>query len=277
MEKKEFFVKSRDGVDIGVLWFGTSVPNAPLLIDIHGGGFVGGHHYDDKNLCERFSKELNINVASIEYRYAPSVTYPKASEDCYDALVGLYTNKELDFDRKKMFLMGHSAGGNLAAGLAYLCGKDYPVMGLVLNYPFLDIAINPRKRKHIKYSIPAFIIKHFNDKYFPNIEQRSDFLASPVYISKKEAKFIPPTFISTCQYDSLRSDGIEFFNKLKGFGNEVKHIDYEGAFHGFIETVSNNSIDKNKWLSKKQKQGQRKLYERAFTDICKFITKEVNR
>lgn len=85
VKEKEIFAKGRDGNKISILYYESMNKNAPLLIDIHGGGFVGGHHFDDRELCLHFYSELGINVASIEYRYAPEVFFPKATYDCFDA------------------------------------------------------------------------------------------------------------------------------------------------------------------------------------------------
>lgn len=94
----EKFYTARDGAQISVLYFASENVNAPLIFEIHGGGYFAGHHYDDIPLCTEIGELLDCNVASVEYRYAPEVTFPVAAYDCADALSGLICDSSLDFD-----------------------------------------------------------------------------------------------------------------------------------------------------------------------------------
>lgn len=268
---KELFFKRRDGGKVSVLFYPSNKPDSPLLIDVHGGGFVSGHHYSDDLLCSYLSKRLDINVASIEYRYAPRVSYPIATYDSFDALMGLFKDTDIDFDRKSVFLMGHSAGANIVAGLCILLSGYINIRGQILNYPFLDAYIDPGKRTSYRFSIPPFNMRILNKKYYPDIKTRKESLASPVYMTMREAGNIPDSLIITCSMDSLREDAINYTKVLKEAGVFVEHIEYENAIHGFLEMVAAKRINKVWWIGKSLINKQYDLYKSVIDKISSFI------
>lgn len=272
---KEKIFRRRDGGEVSVLFYPSRKPDSPLLVDIHGGGFVSGHHYSDDKLCSFLNNRLDINVASIEYRYAPKVSYPDSTYDCLDAVLGLIDDNEINFNRNRIFLMGHSAGANIAAGLLILLGKSIDIRGQILNYPFLDAYIDPETRPRHRYSIPSFNIKLLNMKYYPNKDSRKEPLASPVYMTKDQAGSIPDSIVISCSMDSLRQDADRYVSVLKEAGVFVEHIEYEDAVHGFIEMVAARKINRVWWLGKTLVTKQSDLYSKAIYKICDFITERL--
>lgn len=272
---KELFYDRRDGGEVSTLLYTSHKPNSPLLIDVHGGGFVSGHHYSDDSLCSYLNKKLDINVASIEYRYAPKVEYPFATYDCLDALIGLCKDKSLNFNRDNIFLMGHSAGANITAGLCILLEGQINIRGQILNYPFLDAHIDPSNRTQYRFSIPPFNMKILNKKYYPDKDTRKEPLASPVYMTKSQSRSIPDSLIITCSMDSLREDALKYADILKKAGTFVEHIEYEEGVHGFIEMVAAKKIKRVWWLGKSLINKQYGLYSDAIDKICDFIIERI--
>lgn len=273
---KEIFVPRRDGNRVSILYYSAPEPNAPLLLDVHGGGFVSGHHTSDDNLSSLLRDKAGVNVASVEYRYAPEAVYPVATMDCMDALEGLCADRTFNFDRERIFLIGHSAGGNVVAGLSILADGKRRLSGQILDYPFLDAKIDPRKRPQILLSIPPSVMKRFNDKYYPDRSTRGEALASPVYMSAAQAGRMPPTLVLTCSRDSLRDDGIRYAELLRENGARVEHVEIEGAVHGLTEMVASGGIDDCWWLGKKKIATQRELFLQAVDVIQSFIERCTN-
>ena len=59
---------------------------SPGMYWIHGGGMVlGSVDINDAN-CAAIASDLNVVVASVEYRLAPEFPYPTPLEDCYSGL-----------------------------------------------------------------------------------------------------------------------------------------------------------------------------------------------
>ena len=86
----------------------------PVIIDIHGGGWM----YATKDINEYYCMELakkGYCVFSISYRLVPDVTVNEQIKDCTDALAFIRANmKDYPANKKTVMLTGDSAGGQLA-------------------------------------------------------------------------------------------------------------------------------------------------------------------
>lgn len=90
----------------------------PVLIHIHGGGFMFGDKRDDH--MNAYLKALHRGMAavSIEYRLSKEAIFPAAVLDVRAAIRFLREHaKEYKLDANKFVAIGGSAGGNLAAML----------------------------------------------------------------------------------------------------------------------------------------------------------------
>lgn len=263
MEEKIY--KSRDGSDISVLYFSADRENAPLIFEIHGGGYVGGHNRDDVPLCSSICAMTGCNVAAVEYRYAPVVAFPVAANDCLDALKAIIADKNLLFDRDRIAVWGHSAGANAAVALAQMYNGLHC---MVLSYPWLDVT--DRRRPYVIGGMPSFFIRHFSRRYFKQKEDRKLPLASPVYMNDDNLKKLPPAFILACGKDTLREDAYRFYSAMRNAGAEAKLKLYPKAEHGFIEVVSAGRI-KDKPFCRRRFGNQTACYEEAMKDVAEFF------
>ena len=122
----------------------------PCLISIHGGGYVIGSHLGDDARFDRWSPALRCIGVSVGYRLAPETPFPGPLEDCYAALRWAYENASgLGIDPGRIGIIGGSAGGGLAAGLALLARDraEIPVAFQVLSYPMLDDRLATRSAR----------------------------------------------------------------------------------------------------------------------------------
>jgi len=85
----------------------------PLIIWIHGGGWMGG----SKNNCPPLPwTRKGYVVASIDYRLSQDAKFPAQIEDCKAALRWLHVHaKEYWIDEDRIVAWGGSAGGHLAS------------------------------------------------------------------------------------------------------------------------------------------------------------------
>lgn len=98
-------------------------PNAsgkvPLVIWVHGGGWLSNDKYADMGYMKETIKELMENgyaLASIDYRFSTQAVFPAQMLDCNAAISFLVKNaSKYGFDIDRMALMGFSAGGHLAS------------------------------------------------------------------------------------------------------------------------------------------------------------------
>jgi acetyl esterase/lipase len=107
---------------------------APLVLFIHGGGWRRG----DKRMAARMAAHFHgrgYAFASINYRLAPDATVDQQGADTAAALARLLDDApRLGIDRRKVMLIGHSAGAHLAALVgtdpAYLAAHHIPVASI---------------------------------------------------------------------------------------------------------------------------------------------------
>lgn len=95
---------------------------APLVVFVHGGGWKRG---SKDNATGRFKAEhypaAGYAFASIDYRLVPAATVEQQAADVANAVKALVDMADgLGIDRRRIVLMGHSAGAHLVA----LVGTD---------------------------------------------------------------------------------------------------------------------------------------------------------
>jgi acetyl esterase/lipase len=92
--------------------------HGPLFAFLHGGGWDRGYKETMGFMAPCFT-QAGITFASIGYRLAPQHLFPDGLEDTMAAVRALHERAELlGYDRNRIFLGGHSAGGHYAALLA---------------------------------------------------------------------------------------------------------------------------------------------------------------
>jgi acetyl esterase/lipase len=100
----------------------------PLLVWIHGGGWMGGSKGNPPYLS---LLKRGYTVASIEYRFSQKAPFPAQIQDCQAAIRFLRANaKKYSIDPEKIGVGGGSAGGHLAALVGTAGGKNaFPKIG----------------------------------------------------------------------------------------------------------------------------------------------------
>jgi acetyl esterase/lipase len=226
-----------DGVEVLTLGSGVGVrlhrpvgvsESAPALLWIHGGGYVLGTAQQDDGLCRRFSRELGITVASVEYRLAPEHPYPAALEDCYSALTWLTALPAVDPAR--VAIGGASAGGGLAAALALLArdrGDIKPTLQL-LAYPMLDdrSGTGPKNPNYRLWSPKS---NRFGwAAYLGDADPQ---VAVPA--RREDLSGLAPAWIGVGTNDLLHDEDLAYAERLTRAGVPCHVEVVPGAFHGF--------------------------------------------
>lgn len=205
----------------------------PIIINLHGGGFVLGYCEQDGLYCQQLANACQCCVINIDYCLAPEFKFPKAIYSTYHVIYQLKQQaKQLNLDAEKISIIGHSAGGNIACSLALLDNvqKKLHFERLVLNYPMLDMEeiveakqleqITPVNKRGVDYI----------NWYLTSDGDANDPLASPINGNLSE---LPETFILGAELDPLLNKERDFFNKAKEAGSSILFKEYKGCQHGF--------------------------------------------
>lgn len=206
--------------------------DAPLVFELHGGGFaLGGASKTDalrQALCR-----AGIHAVGVDYRKAPEHPYPAALEDLETVINWFLDNQtQLGLKAKKFFIMGESGGATLAAAAAL----DLPraLAGQILHYPLLDMAKPYEEREHFPGDFPPEMSRAFNEMYAPQGDYAAPRL-SPLYASEESLRKAPPALIVAAGQDMLRSDAQAYAEKLRAAGVQVDYQEISGAHHGYVE------------------------------------------
>jgi len=207
----------------------------PTLLDIHGGGFVTGSVAMQHAFAVEVVRKLAVQVAVVEYRLAPENPFPAGLDDCYSALGWLHDHAaSLGVDRDRIAVGGQSAGGGLAAATALLArDRSGPrVCFQCLGMPELDHRLDtPSMRAFVDtplWSRPQ-AEDSWRDYLGPNATEVSPY-ASPAIAT--DLSGLPPSYVSTMEFDPLRDEGITYALRMLQAGVSVELHNFPGTFHG---------------------------------------------
>jgi acetyl esterase len=203
----------------------------PLLVYLHGGGFVIGDLdvYDEP--CRLLCRHAGLHVLSVDYRLAPENPFPAAVDDAAVALQWAQAHaRELGADPDHVAIGGDSAGGNLAA----VASRDAAVRpcAQLLIYPAADPA-----SEHPSVELFAegfFLTRADRDWYHGHYigpEPSDDPLANPL---AGAVAGLPPTLVVTAAFDPLRDEGEAYVSALRAAGVPVLLRRFDGLIHGFL-------------------------------------------
>jgi len=228
----------RDGIEPTVLLYAPASPAIrPVLLHIHGGGFIFGSAYNYDMINQHLAAVLDCAVLCVDYRLAPDAPYPAALDDCDAALRWLAGNAaELSIDPARIVVMGESAGGGLAASLCQLTrDQGGPALaGQILVYPMLDDRTSDLQdphpfageylwtRDYNRYAWSAFLGSHKNVPPEYAVPARTANLAA-----------LPPATIFIGALDLFLEETLEYARRLTRAGIPTELHVYSGAYHGF--------------------------------------------
>ncbi|WP_033292976.1 alpha/beta hydrolase [Amycolatopsis jejuensis] len=210
---------------------------SPLLVFLHGGGWVVGSRATHDNAARYLAKQAGVRVLSVEYRLAPEVTFPGAAEDAVAAFDFAYAKAaDLGADPDRIAVGGDSAGGNLAAVVALETtrrGGPAPAFQLLI-YPAVDFTT--RRRSRDLFADDLFLtddaIGWFEGHYVPEGTDKADPRLSPLCATDHSG--LPPAYVVTAGFDPLRDEGEAYAEKLRAAGVPVAVSRQADLIHGFL-------------------------------------------
>jgi acetyl esterase/lipase len=172
----------------------------PLIIFVHGGGWLSNDKYADMGYMKKTVAELlnsGFALASIDYRFSTQAVFPAQIQDCNRAVSFLYDNADkYGLDKNRFAIMGFSAGGHLASllGLSknnniagfFIPGtsRSFTLRGVVDYYGPADLILFPGNND---INSPESILMGATAIARPDLAKA----ASPVtYVDKKDPPFL---------------------------------------------------------------------------------------
>lgn len=208
----------------------------PLLLWLHGGGWVGGSLDDIDAACRALAAAAPVVVVSLDYRLAPEHPHPAALDDTYAALEWLSRYGGVLGGDARVAAGGQSAGANVVAA-ACLLARDRggpEVLRQVLCYPSLDSDVDDTDSEsyrlfdgvlHSRAGLDWSLAQYLGGA--PVSE-----LVAPLRASSLSG--LPPALILAAGRDMLRDDARRYHARLDAEGTPSTLIEYPEAIHAFL-------------------------------------------
>ncbi|HEX4428622.1 MAG TPA: alpha/beta hydrolase [Frankiaceae bacterium] len=209
----------------------------PCVLDYHGGAFIMGTAQMNHPANVRIATEAGAVLVAVDYRLAPEHPFPAGIDDCYAALLWVQENAaELGVDTTRVAVMGGSAGGALAAGVAQMArDRGGPAICFqALGIPVTDDRLTSWSSQTFG-DTPMFNrpgAEHMWECYLGAGYQGRE--TSPYAAPNRAADLagLPPAYVQTMDLDPLRDEGIDYAYRMMTAGVSVELHAYPGTFHG---------------------------------------------
>ncbi|MEO8118516.1 MAG: alpha/beta hydrolase [Rhodoferax sp.] len=225
---------------------GTQTPQLPwpVLLYVHGGGFVIGDLETHDTVCRTLCQHAGMLVVAVDYRLAPEHPFPAAPDDVEAALRWVLAHAaSWGGDPSRIAVAGDSAGAQLALVAARRVGSAN-VRALGLIYPVAqhpdETSASYRENGEGKF-LTTGAIQWFVASYLGG---QADALTHPDYAVLTSNRFesLPATWVATMGHDPLRDEGHALAQRLATAGVTVAHRHYPGAIHACIHFTAVSPI-----------------------------------
>ncbi len=224
----------------------------PLIVYIHGGGWVAG----DASSVAFFGKLLSSNgyvVANVDYALAPKYPYPSAIVQLVEVLNYLYEHADqYGIDVTNVIIGGHSAGAHLSSQLG----------GLVTNSSYAEkvgvsVSLPAENLKGLLLLSGVYNMDTISDCRFPFLKKylwaytgtkqyqsypRIDELSTIRYVTSE----YPSTFITVGDIDPLASQTEEMMKVLED--NHIEYVPFlwenSNLYHDYIYHLNTHEARK---------------------------------
>jgi acetyl esterase len=208
----------------------------PVLVYIHGGGFVIGSPESHAPTCRELAVRAGCLVVSIDYRMGPEHKAPAAVEDSIAATKWVIEHAaELGGDPARVAVGGDSAGGNLSALVALaLPGR---LVSQVLIYPAVDLTGSfPSIDENAEgYFLTKADMEWFMGHYLTGAEVKADEpVVSPWFADDAALAATCPALVITAEFDPLRDEGEAYAKRLAELGVPTTLRRFDGMIHAFF-------------------------------------------
>jgi acetyl esterase len=226
-------------VSIRILRPQNAPPLLPVIVYIHGAGWVFGNQYTHDRLIRELAVGIRAAVVFPNYSLSPESKYPTAIEESYAAVKWVEEHGPTrGLDPTRLAVAGDSVGGNMATAVT-LMSKERggpAIQQQLLFYPVTDAAFDTESYHQFAegYHLRRDAMMWFWDQYTTNPGERTEITASPLRASKEQLKGLPPALIITAEADVLRDEGEAYANKLREAGVAITAVRFQGTIHDFV-------------------------------------------
>lgn len=204
----------------------------PVVLFLHGGGFVAGSIDSMDPTCRSLAVELDALIVSVDYRLAPEHPFPAAPDDVFAALQWARESiGQFGGDPDRIVLMGESAGANLAAVTA-LRARDagIPVAAQVLITPTVNPEADTASLREFAHG--PFLTAAAGAKFWSYYLGDAEITALVDPSRAESLADAAPALVITMELDPTRDEAEDYARLLEHAGVDVQVERFTGLMHG---------------------------------------------
>lgn len=211
----------------------------PVILYIHGGGWVMGNKNTHDVLIRRLANCTNSAIFFPEYALSPDAKFPTAITQIYAVLEYIYNNPDLfNIDETKIAIAGDSVGACMATIIAMMAKKENgpKISFQVLFYPVTTVDMNFDSYKEFKDGpwLTKKAMEYYIEAYLSDKNRINEWDVSPLKASVDDLKNLPPSLVITAENDVLRDEGEAYAELLDKADVDVMSVRINGTIHDFL-------------------------------------------
>lgn len=209
----------------------------PIVLFVHGGGFVSGDFETHDVLARAIANGTGALAVAVDYRLAPEHPYPAGLDDVYATLSWLAEHgDQMGGDSRALIVCGDSAGANLATEAAMLARdrRGPKIAAQWLMYPTVSNKMDTASWRLLGHTnfLTREVMASVIASYVPSGMSPTSPEVAPLWSMHKG---LPPAFIQVGELDPLRDENVDYATALRNAGVEASVKVYRGQQHGFIQ------------------------------------------
>ncbi|MFC5007421.1 alpha/beta hydrolase [Dactylosporangium cerinum] len=206
-----------------------------VIFSVHGGGGVSGSIYTHRKLFAHLAKAAGARALLVEYRQQ---SYPVPLDDVTTAYRWLL---DQGVDPRRTAFIGDSIGGNLAISTmlrARDSGLPLPA-ALMLISPWVDLTVSNETFESNRENEEFFykeVVSYLASAYLAGASP-TEASVSPLYA---DLSGLPPMYIQVGGHETLLGESLEFEQKARKAGVDVRLDEFPEQLHTFQMGAGNS-------------------------------------
>jgi acetyl esterase len=234
---RDLSVPGADGPLRARIYYDGAAASMPVIVYVHGGGWVLGSIDTHDDLLRRLAKAApGCAILGVDYRLAPEHPFPAPLDDVL-AVTRFVSDGGLGagFDTGRIALSGESAGANLALGtlLAQRDKGERTVAAAALFFGCYGLDFGSFSYTHFgdgSFGLSLAFMRWFWAQYLGKTSVSP--LAAPL---QADLDGLPPLYLCAAGLDPLLDDTLTLSRRLAETGIAHRLDFHPGVVHGFIQ------------------------------------------
>jgi acetyl esterase len=230
-------------------WFAPPAEDAPLVLHLHAGAFVGAPAAGRVTAIEQLLVQAGAGVVSLQYPLAPQHPFPEAIRAAYASL--LYLGRErrrLSGAHARIVVAGAEAGGNIAAGVALMVRdrSELHLTAQILFSPMLDPLLATGSLWRAKVGCAGCRFAEGWRRYAPRASDSCHPYADPAHAMRLHG--LPSALLFTANDDPFCDETRAYAQRLIDHGIDASLVSLPPPTH-FPEAYMDEAPAEAPWMA----------------------------